>query len=172
MLFRSNDSLLTSYGERNTNDKNIDENNIDGIAIPGFIDLQVNGHGGMDLLAAQSVADIKKVSRSLYAHGVIGYLPTLITGPIAETLRVISLIESAKREYEPGEAKILGVHLEGPFISPLKPGVHPLEYFRDPNNELMGEYLRAGTITLVTLAPELPGAIELDRKSTRLNSSH
>ena len=153
-----NDSLLTSYGEKNISEKNIGD---DGIAIPGFIDLQVNGHGGMDLLAAESVADIKKVSRSLYANGVIGYLPTLITGPLDQTLKVISLIESAKREYEPGEAKILGIHLEGPFISTLKPGVHPLEYFRNPDNELMGNYLRAGTITLVTLAPELPGAIEL-----------
>ena len=90
-----NDSLLTSYGERNTNDKNIDENNIDGIAIPGFIDLQVNGHGGMDLLAAQSVADIKKVSRSLYTHGVIGYLPTLITGPLAETDRKSTRLNSS-----------------------------------------------------------------------------
>ena len=153
-----NDSLLTSYGEKNISEKNVGD---DGIAIPGFIDLQVNGHGGMDLLAAESVADIKKVSRSLYANGVIGYLPTLITGPLDQTLKVISLIESAKREYEPGEAKILGIHLEGPFISTLKPGVHPLEYFRNPDNELMGNYLRAGTITLVTLAPELPGAIEL-----------
>lgn len=146
------DRSLSSYGETA---------GTSGLAIPGFIDLQVNGHGGMDLLSARTVADIKKVSRSLYAHGVVGYLPTLITGPIAETVRVMSLIESAKREYEPGEARILGIHLEGPFISKEKPGVHPLAYCRNPDQTMMGEYLRAGTVSQVTLAPELPGAIEL-----------
>lgn len=145
-------SLLTSYGEKA---------GTAGIAIPGFIDLQVNGHGGIDLLSVQSVSDIKKVSRSLYRHGVVGYLPTLITGPLHQTLAVMSLIESAKREHEPGEAKILGIHLEGPFISREKPGVHPLEYFRDPDQSVMGEYLRAGSVTMVTIAPELPGALEL-----------
>ena len=65
---------LTSYGEAAGNL---------GMAIPGFVDLQVNGHGGVDLLAAKSPDDIRKISKSLYHHGVIAYLPTLITGPLS-----------------------------------------------------------------------------------------
>ncbi|MSV62689.1 MAG: amidohydrolase family protein, partial [Actinobacteria bacterium] len=60
-----------------------------------------------------------------------------------------------------GEAKILGIHLEGPFISTAKPGVHPLDYFRTPDLDLIGKYLRAGSVAMVTIAPELPGAIEV-----------
>jgi len=153
------DRSLTSYGETAGRS---------GLAIPGFVDLQVNGHGGMDLLSAKTVSDIKQVSKSLYSQGVVGYLPTLITGPKSETLRVMALIENAKREAESDEAKILGIHLEGPFISTAKPGVHPLEHFQIPNLDLIGEYLRAGTVSIVTIAPELPGAIEVIKHLTAM----
>ena len=143
---------LTSYGETAGRS---------GLAIPGFVDLQVNGHGGMDLLSAKTVSDIKQVSKSLYSQGVVGYLPTLITGPKSETLRVMALIENAKREAGSDEARILGIHLEGPFISTAKPGVHPLGHFQIPNLDLIGKYLRAGLVAMVTIAPELPGAIEV-----------
>lgn len=154
-----NDRALTSYGEAAGRS---------GLAIPGFIDLQVNGHGGMDLLSAKTVSDIKQVSKSLYKQGVVGYLPTLITGPISETLRVMALIENAKRETENDEAKILGIHLEGPFISTVRPGVHPLDYFQSPDLDLIGKYLRAGTVSIVTIAPELPGAIEVIKHLTAM----
>jgi N-acetylglucosamine-6-phosphate deacetylase len=153
------DCSLTSYGETAGRS---------GLAIPGFVDLQVNGHGGMDLLSAKTVSDIKQVSKSLYSQGVVGYLPTLITGPKSETLRVMALIENAKREAESDEAKILGIHLEGPFISTAKPGVHPLEHFQIPNLDLIGEYLRAGTVSIVTIAPELPGAIGVIKHLTAM----
>ena len=153
------DRSLTSYGETAGRS---------GLAIPGFVDLQVNGHGGMDLLSAKTVSDIKQVSKSLYSQGVVGYLPTLITGPKSETLRVMALIENAKREAESDEAKILGIHLEGPFISTAKPGVHPLEHFQIPNLDLIGEYLRAGTVSIVTIAPELPGAIGVIKHLTAM----
>ena len=78
------DSKLTSYGEAAGNL---------GMAIPGFVDLQVNGHGGVDLLAAKSSDEIRKLSRSLYSNGVIAYLPTLITGPKELTLSALKLIE-------------------------------------------------------------------------------
>ena len=145
------DYKLTSYGESSGDQ---------GMAIPGFVDLQVNGHGGVDLLKAKDVSDIRKISRSLFNHGVSAYLPTLITGPIANHLRVISLIEQVRKEPLPGEAIIIGTHLEGPFISPVKPGVHPVEHILEPDIKLLGEFIRTGKISQVTIAPELAKAVE------------
>ena len=59
------------------------------INVPAFVDLQVNGHGGVDLLTAKTSEDIRKVGRSLWSEGVGAYLPTLITGPIDRTLEVM-----------------------------------------------------------------------------------
>ena len=146
------DSKLTSYGEVAGQS---------GMAIPGYVDLQVNGHGGVDLLAAKSTDEIRKLSRSLYVNGVIAYLPTLITGPKELSLRALKLIEEVRKNPMPGEAQIIGTHLEGPFISPVKSGMHPVEYIKVPDQTLIGEFLRAGKISQVTIAPELPGAIEL-----------
>lgn len=126
-----------------------------------FIDLQVNGHGGVDLLSAETVDDIRKVSRSLYKHQLVGYLPTIITSSIDAATRAIKLIEEVRQNPEPGEAIILGTHLEGPFISMEKRGVHPQEFIAAPDLEHMKSLLGAGLIKQVTLAPELPGAIDL-----------
>ncbi len=128
---------------------------------PAFIDLQVNGHGGVDLLTATSTEDVRKVSRSLYANGVIGYLPTIITSALGDAVRAIKLIEEVRKDPQLNEAKILGIHLEGPFISQEKRGVHPTEHIAKPDLNHLKALLNAGLIKLVTIAPELPGAIEL-----------
>lgn len=128
---------------------------------PAFIDLQVNGHGGVDLLTATSKEDVRKVSRSLYENGVIGYLPTIITSALGDAVRAIKLIEEVRKDPQLNEAKILGIHLEGPFISQEKRGVHPTEHIAKPDLNHLKALLNAGLIKLVTIAPELPGAIEL-----------
>ena len=126
-----------------------------------YIDLQVNGHGGIDLLSAKGADDVRKVSKSLYANGVIGYLPTIITSSLTDAVRAIKLIEEVRKNPLPGEAKILGIHLEGPFISIEKRGVHPVEHIAKPDLNHLKALLNAGLIKIVTIAPELPGAIEL-----------
>jgi N-acetylglucosamine-6-phosphate deacetylase len=128
---------------------------------PLYIDLQVNGHGGVDLLSAKSADEVRKVSSSLYENGVVGYLPTIITSALPDAVRAIKLIEEVRTNPLPGEAKILGTHLEGPFISVEKRGVHPIEDIVAPDLNHLKALLKAGLIKIVTIAPELPGAIEL-----------
>ena len=128
---------------------------------PLYIDLQVNGHGGVDLLSAKSADEVRKVSSSLYENGVVGYLPTIITSALSDAVRAIKLIEEVRTNPMPGEAKILGTHLEGPFISVQKRGVHPVEHIVAPDLNHLKTLLKAGLIKIVTIAPELPGAIEL-----------
>lgn len=131
----------------------------DGWIVPGFIDLQVNGAFGCDFTSdPRSVA---KVAARLPETGVTGFLPTLISSPLSDYSRRLRVLESAAHE-APG-AEILGVHLEGPYLSPEKAGAH------DPNDLRLPEILPFQTwpctplVRIVTLAPELPGAIELIR---------
>jgi N-acetylglucosamine-6-phosphate deacetylase len=128
--------------------------------VPAFLDLQVNGHGGVDLLSAQSAEDIRRVGRSLWAQGVGAYQPTLITGPLDRTIAVMKLIEEVRRSPGIDEAEVLGIHLEGPFLSPKKSGAHPIDFLLQPTQGLLGKYLAAGTVTMFTVAPEIPGAID------------
>jgi len=126
-----------------------------GIAVPGFVDLQVNGFGGVDFLHAGS-ADYRRAGDALLETGVTSYLPTLITSHEAELV-------SAMREVPVGDdrPRILGVHLEGPFLSPTRLGAHGAAARRDPDLALLDRLLDAGTVRLMTLAPELPGAERL-----------
>ena len=128
---------------------------------PIYVDLQVNGHGGIDLLSAKGANEVRAVSRSLYENGVVGYLPTIITSALSDAVRAIKLIEEVRTNPLPGEARILGTHLEGPFISEAKRGVHPIEHIAAPDLNHLKALLNAGLIKIVTIAPELPGAIEL-----------
>jgi N-acetylglucosamine-6-phosphate deacetylase len=133
-----------------------------GVAVPGFVDLQVNGFGGIDFLDASS-ADYRTAGDALLETGVTGFLPTLITSPEDELL-------GALREIPHGEARprILGVHLEGPFLSPARLGAHAAAARRDPDLALLDRLLDAGDVRLMTLAPELPGAAALiDRLAER-----
>jgi N-acetylglucosamine-6-phosphate deacetylase len=126
-----------------------------GIAVPGFVDLQVNGFGGVDLLEADT-AGFRRAGEALLETGVTTYLPTFITAPEEQVLEALAGVP----EDEPGP-RILGVHLEGPFLAPTRLGTHPAEYRRDPDVELLIRLLDAGPVRLMTLAPELDGADEL-----------
>src|SRR6185312_14292992 len=119
------------------------------IAIPGFVDLQVNGYAGVDFLAA-SRADFQRAGDALLEGGVTAYQPTFITAPE-------EAIVAALREV-PESPQVIGVHLEGPFLSPDRLGTHPAVYRRDPDVALLARLLDAGRVTQLTLAPELPGA--------------
>ncbi len=123
-----------------------------GIAAPGLVDLQVNGFGGVDFLHADS-AGYARAGEALLETGVTAYLPTLITSPEDQIL-------AAMREVPLGESRprILGMHLEGPFLSPNRLGTHEASARRDPDPALLERLLAGGQVALMTLAPELPGA--------------
>ncbi len=126
-----------------------------GIAVPGYVDLQVNGFGGVDFLDADADG-YRRAGEALLETGVTAYLPTLITSPEQQIL-------AAMREVPISDARprILGMHLEGPFLSPNRLGTHEASSRRDPDLALLDRLLDSGPVRLMTLAPELPGATEL-----------
>jgi N-acetylglucosamine-6-phosphate deacetylase len=135
------------------------------LASRGFVDLQVNGFAGVDLLSADE-EQLRTLQRALTATGVQAWQPTLITAAEDDTLRAIRMLSTAP---DPADgARSLGIHLEGPFLSPEQLGTHPAGHRRDPDRALLRRLLDAGRTTYVTLAPELPGASGLlDELSAR-----
>jgi N-acetylglucosamine-6-phosphate deacetylase len=127
-----------------------------GLAAPGFIDVQVNGFAGVDFLSA-SVDDYARAGEALAATGVTAYLPTLITAP-PDAYRDGLATLAALPESGP---RMLGGHLEGPFLSPRWPGAHPPHHLRPPDLALVDELRAIGPIATMTVAPELPGGLEL-----------
>ena len=123
-----------------------------GVAVPGFVDLQVNGFSGVDFFEADADG-YRRAGDALLETGVTAYLPTFVTAPEEQLL-------AALREVPAGAdgPRILGVHLEGPFLSPLRLGIHPAAARRDPDVGLLERLLAAGPVRLMTVAPELPGA--------------
>jgi N-acetylglucosamine-6-phosphate deacetylase len=141
------DGHVASVGLNSANGK--------GIASPGFIDLQVNGFAGVDFFSADADG-YRRAGESLLECGVTAYQPTFITSPENELVGALGQVP------ENGAApRILGAHLEGPFIAPERLGTHPAESRRDPDLALLERLLAAGPVSHVTLAPELPGAFEL-----------
>jgi N-acetylglucosamine-6-phosphate deacetylase len=149
---------------------------IDDYIIPGFIDLQVNGGCGIDVMSA-SVDDLLELSHCLAHEGTTGWLPTVITSPLETIERIDGIIAAAmavQAETEhaaqrgvrnlPG-ATILGMHLEGPFISPARRGIHPPLNLL-PQGEALERVSRLQTLKLITLAPELDGALDAIRALT------
>ena len=128
------------------------------VAVPGFVDLQVNGFAGVDFLSA-STADYDRAGAALLEGGVTAFQPTFITAPESAML-------DALRAMPPNGSSphVVGAHVEGPFLSPERLGTHPREHRRDPDLELLDRLLDAGRVTSFTLAPELPGADLLIRR--------
>jgi N-acetylglucosamine-6-phosphate deacetylase len=130
----------------------------DGTLIPGLIDLQVNGGAGVDCLRAGAPA-YDTLGRYLAATGVTAYLPTIITAPLEDMRRAGEAAAIAMRRDGP-LPEILGVHLEGPYLNPLRRGAHRPQDLRAPDVEEMTATVRRldGALRVVTLAPELEGA--------------
>jgi N-acetylglucosamine-6-phosphate deacetylase len=131
----------------------------DGFLVPGMVDLQVNGYFGVDLATADEIG-WTTVVRRLPETGTTAFLPTFVTGPVhklAAALRSTTLLLPRL----PVGARVLGVHLEGPFISLRRRGAHTPEWIIDPQPELVDELLEAGrgVLRVVTLAPERHGAM-------------
>jgi N-acetylglucosamine-6-phosphate deacetylase len=126
-----------------------------GLAVPGFVDLQVNGFAGVDLMGADADG-YRRAGEAMLESGVTAYLPTFISAPEEELLAALRGLP-----IDTGGPRILGAHLEGPFISEARLGIHPPAARRDPDVALLGRLLAAGPVRLMTLAPELDGAVEL-----------
>ena len=120
---------------------------------PGFIDLQVNGFGSHDAAAGPDA--IGAISRLLPAYGVTAFLPTAISRPLDEAR---AFVDATRHAPSPG-ARVLGAHLEGPFLSPSFRGAHEARSLVNPTPARVEEVLAAQP-RMVTLAPELPGALE------------
>ena len=126
-----------------------------GIAAPGFVDLHVHGFGGVDFAAADPVG-YGRAGEALLATGTTAFRPTFVTAPEDE------LVASIRAVPPSGVGpRVLGCHVEGPFLSPARLGMHPAAARRDPDLALLERLGAAGPVAHVTLAPELDGALEL-----------
>lgn len=131
-----------------------------GIAVPGFLDLHINGLVGVDFLSADEDG-YARVSAALARTGVTGYLPTFITSPLADYAGALEVAGRAAAAGAEHGARALGVHLEGPYLSPRWPGAHDPRHLRAPDVEEALALCERGPVRMVTLAPELDGALEL-----------
>jgi N-acetylglucosamine-6-phosphate deacetylase len=137
---------------------------------PAFFDVHIHGAAGHDVMEATPEA-LKTIGRLLAAHGTGSYLATTVTAPVDATLQSLSaLAKLLAHPPDPTETVTwpIGIHLEGPFLSHAKRGVHPPELLLAPDVGLFDRFYEAaeGHVRLMTLAPELPGAVELAAHAT------
>ncbi|CAH0397494.1 unnamed protein product [Chilo suppressalis] len=149
--------------------RNIDCKNA--LIAPGFIDIQINGGCGIDFsYDCENVENgIGIVAKELLAHGVTSFCPTMITSCKEKYAKILPRIK--KSQGGKHGATVLGVHLEGPFISLAKKGAHLGEYIRNPDKgieSIKEVYGSLDNVVLVTLAPELPGGTEAIRGLTNM----
>jgi N-acetylglucosamine-6-phosphate deacetylase len=131
----------------------------DGLLVaPGYVDLQCNGGLGIDL--AGEPERLWELAALLPRFGVTAWLPTIVSSPPGVVERAIETLAAGPPARWQG-AVPLGLHLEGPFLSPHQPGAHPAALLRPPTLAAIEGWTRHGGVAVVTLAPEMPGAIEV-----------
>jgi N-acetylglucosamine-6-phosphate deacetylase len=143
----------------------------DGTLTPSFFDIHIHGAVGHDVMDGTPEA-LSAIGRFLATRGVGAYLPTTVTAPGDATLRALAGIAKyiGGQHDERGGAQPLGIHLEGPFISHAKRGVHPPDLIQPPSIPLFDSFWEAAEekIRLITIAPEIAGAVELIEHVTKL----
>ena len=139
------------FSEKLSKDLPGERREVSGLICPGFIDLQVNGAFGIDL--GENAASLKDIASRLPETGTTSFLPTFTSRP-AESYS--SLLDTL--DIPPAGARALGVHLEGPFLSPARQGAHDPDNLRPVDLGLLAEVLDSGLVKVMTLAPELAGA--------------
>lgn len=134
----------------------------DGIVLPGFIDEHIHGAGGADAMDGTEEA-LQTISEYVAKEGTTGFLATTMTQSPENIGKALKNVKNVREKGEYKGAEVLGVHLEGPFISPKHVGAQPLEYVAKPAPETFDKYneLSGGNIKIVTLAPEVEGGLDL-----------
>jgi N-acetylglucosamine-6-phosphate deacetylase len=125
------------------------------IAAPGFVDLQVNGYAGVDF-SAPGEDGYAVAGAALLAAGVTAFQPTIVTADLDSLLESLAQVPDA----DPGP-RLIGAHLEGPFLSRTRAGAHREGSIQAPDLDVLDRLLAAGPVSQMTLAPELPGALPL-----------
>src|SRR5882757_91790 len=146
----------------------------DGLLAPGYVDLHIHGGAGFDVMDAHADA-LATVERLIVRSGVTEYFPTTVTAPLDTTLRALErladAIENRGQDNPPSNCRAcpLGIHLEGPFISHIRKGVHPAADLLPPKLETFDRFWQAarGRVRMMTIAPELDGAAEVIAEATR-----
>ena len=150
-------TLLTDYGAA--------------VLVPGFFDIHIHGGGGHDVMEPDASA-LLPIQNTLAKHGVTSYLPTTVTAPMEATLASLDRLATAIEKFEGGGtvgAQPLGIHLEGPFLSHVRRGVHPQSNLLSPTVKTFNQLWEAsrGHIRIMTIAPELDGAPEVIAEATK-----
>ena len=129
------------------------------IVLPGFIDQHVHGAGGSDGMDG-TLEDIAKIANTLAEEGTTSFLVTTMTQSPDNITKALSAVKEYRKENAKTGARVVGVHLEGPFIAAAHKGAQPLEYVKEPDIQAFDAYNEAsgGAIKIVTLAPEVDGA--------------
>jgi N-acetylglucosamine-6-phosphate deacetylase len=135
--------------------------------VPGFVDVHIHGAGGRDVMEGTRES-LEIIAATVAAHGTTSLVATTVTASEKETQAsvagiahfILNTSQYAARELS---AEVLGIHFEGPFISPARRGVHPAKWILGPSTEVLARFLKEarGTALILTLAPELPGALDL-----------
>jgi N-acetylglucosamine-6-phosphate deacetylase len=135
--------------------------------VPGFIDVHIHGAGGHDVMEATDEA-LRAVTHTVARYGTTSIVATTVTASAEETCRTVAGIARWMKSSESipstqPQAELLGIHFEGPFINAARRGVHPAEWIARPSSELLRQFITAarGAARILTLAPELPGALDL-----------
>jgi N-acetylglucosamine-6-phosphate deacetylase len=137
---------------------------LDGLWLsPGLVDIQVNGAAGHD--TTDDPSSIWAVGEAIAATGVTAFLPTIVTAPEGRIDEAIRIVAASPPPGYRGAA-VLGLHLEGPFLSPRRHGAHDPAFLRAPDRDFAAGWSRDTGVAIVTIAPELPGAIDLIRELT------
>jgi N-acetylglucosamine-6-phosphate deacetylase len=134
------------------------------LLVPGFLELQINGAFGQDFTAGPE--SIWPVAARLPCFGVTSFLPTIITSPPG----MVHSAQSVLRHGPPAGfqgARPLGLHVEGPYLNPERKGAHREDYLRPPSLEECSAYSPEQGVRLLTLAPELPGALDIIQELVR-----
>lgn len=134
---------------------------VDGVITPGLIDLQVNGAYGYDF--TNDATGVSQVAQRLPETGVTAFMPTVITSRFDSYPVRLAEIREAVRSAGPDQARILGVHLEGPYLNPVRKGAHPQEYIRPIDVAEIRAWAGDPVVKIVTLAVELEGALDAVR---------
>ncbi len=146
----------------------------DAVLGPGFFDIHIHGGAGLDVMRA-ATSELPRVGKFLATHGVTGYFPTTVAAPLDSTYaalgRLADAIEADQGASTNGDpsARPLGIHLEGPFLSHKRRGVHPPENLVEPTIEVFDRLWQAarGHVRMLTIAPEISGALEVIAEAAR-----